>query len=263
MADMALIVTYLIRISVLFVVISILHTKIGSYPSPLPSSANPKKEIWEVFFLWALLFITLSIFIYLLYSVGIFDSIDTYSPKLILLWAAIHTIPGFVVPVLYVRYVNKWNIRKDLGVSTQIQQKSVWYYVILIQILLILGELFIRGTPDPAPVFFLVISLYSTVFLEEFLFRGVIQTKLERALGLHKGWFYGGIVFGLIHIPTNFFGPLWEAGDASILTGFLLLIGQIMNGWWFGITYIKTRSLIPCLILHYMADFLILILAGF
>ena len=128
---------------------------------------------------------------------------------------------------------------------------------------MILGELFIRGTPDPVPVFFLVISLYSTVFLEEFLFRGVIQSKLERALGLHKGWFYGGIIFGLMHIPTNFFGPLWEAGDASILTGFFLLIGQIMNGWWFGITYTKTRSLIPCLILHYMADFLILVLVGF
>lgn len=101
------------------------------------------------------------------------------------------------------------------------------------------------------------------MFLEEFLFRGVIQSKLERALGQNKGWFYAGIVFGLIHIPTNFFGPLWEAGDASIIAGLLLLVGQIMNGWWYGIAYTKTRSLIPCIIMHYMADFLILILAGF
>lgn len=154
MADTFLIGIYLVRISVLLVVISILHTKIGEYPEPLPSSENPKREIWEVLFLWAILFVIISVLIYLIFSVRIFDSPDTYSPELVLLWAVVHTMPGFVIPLLFVLFVNKWNARDDLGFTTKIQPKPVWVYVILVQILLILGELSIRGRPEPVPVFF-------------------------------------------------------------------------------------------------------------
>ena len=110
-------------------------------------------------------------------------------------------------------------------------------------------------------MFFLVISLYATVFIEEFLYRGVIQSKLERALGQKKGWFYGGIIFGLAHIPANFFAPFWATGTVDIVAGLLMLGVQIVNGWWFGIAYTKTRSLIPGIIMHYIADFLLLYLA--
>jgi len=128
---------------------------------------------------------------------------------------------------------------------------------------LVLAELSIRGSPAPVPVFFLLMSIYAVVFLEEFLYRSVIQSKLERAIGQNKGWFYAGIVFGLIHIPANFFAPFWQTGDPNIIAGLLLLGGQILNGWWYGIAYIKTRSLVPCIAMHYMADFLANILAWF
>ncbi len=99
------------------------------------------------------------------------------------------------------------------------------------------------------------------MFIEEFLYRGVIQSKLERALGQKKGWFYGGIIFGLAHIPANFFAPFWATGTVDIVAGLLMLGVQIVNGWWFGIAYTKTRSLIPGIIMHYIADFMIFYLA--
>lgn len=260
MVDALLIGIYTLRISVLLAVVWVLHTKIGKYPEPLPSSENPKREIGEALFLWVFLFVVLSIFGYLVFSVGLLDTSEPYSTDLTIIWQLVNTVPSLAVPLLFVRFVNKWNA-SDLGVTTKINQKRVWAYVILIQIILIIGELSIRGKPASRPLFFLLMSLYGTVILEEFLHRGVIQSKLERAIGQNKAWFYGGILFGLVHIPANFLVDLWATGNVDILAGLLLLGGQTVNGWWFGITYAKTRSLIPAIILHYMADFLIYFLA--
>jgi membrane protease YdiL (CAAX protease family) len=252
----------LLRISVLLVVVWVFHAKIGKYPKPLPSNDNLKREMWEVGFLWILQFAIMSIFAYLVFSVGMFDPSDPYSLELLIVWAGVQTVPGLVIPLLFVRFGNTGArvVWEDLGFSTKIQQKTAWMYVILVQVILIIASLiFVR--PEPAPVFFLLLSVYTPVFLEEFLYRGVIQSKLERAMGQNKGWFYGGIVFGLVHIPINFFAPFWLAGDPNIVAGLLLLGGQIVNGWWLGIAYAKTRSLIPGILVHYMADFLGNILA--
>jgi membrane protease YdiL (CAAX protease family) len=89
-----------------------------------------------------------------------------------------------------------------------------------------------------------------TAFVEEFFFRAIIQGKLERALGQNKAWFYSGILFGLAHLVTNF----WVMG-LDIVPGILELVGQIIAGWTFGIIYMKTRSLLPSFIAHYITDF--------
>jgi membrane protease YdiL (CAAX protease family) len=241
-----------------------LHKKIGEYPEPLATSENPKRDIRESLLLWSIMFVIASVFAFIVYTSGLFELSDPYSLVLMTSWVVVYTIPGLVIPLLFVLFVNRWNAREDLGLTTKIHQSRVWVYVIVFQVILIFAELSIRGFPaELAPVFFLVISLYATVFIEEFLYRGVIQSKLERALGQNKGWFYGGIVFGLAHIPANFFAPMWSTGTVDVIAALLMLGVQIVNGWWFGITYTKTRSLIPGIIIHYIADFLIIYLAWF
>ena len=101
------------------------------------------------------------------------------------------------------------------------------------------------------------------MFIEEFLYRGVIQSKLERVFGTNKGWFYGGIIFGLAHISANFFAPIWIAGTVDMTAGLLMLGVQIVIGFWYGIAYAKTRRLLPSIIIHYLADFFIIYLAWF
>ncbi|MHA1903760.1 MAG: CPBP family intramembrane glutamic endopeptidase [Candidatus Thorarchaeota archaeon] len=262
MADTFTIILYSLRITVLLIVAWILHAKVGEYPESLPPSDNPKREIRDSLFLWTTMFVIASVFAFIVYSTNIFDSTDPYSPVLLMTWSAVYTVPALAIPLILVLYVNKWSAG-DLGITTKMQQSRVWLYVIIIQIVLIFAELSIRGLPEARPVFFLLISLYGTAFLEEFLYRGVIQTKLERALGQNKGWIYGGIVFGLAHIPANFFGPFWITGSVDIVAGLLMLGVQTVNGWWFGITYTKTRSLIPAIIIHYIADFMLFFLVLF
>jgi len=121
MVDTFLIGIYLVRITVLLAVIWVLHTKIGVYQEQLPSSENPKREIWEVLLLGTISFVMISLFAYLVYSVNIFDASDPRSPELTIIWAVFHTVPGLVIPLLFVLFVNKWSARDDLGFTTKIQ----------------------------------------------------------------------------------------------------------------------------------------------
>ncbi|MBV1904160.1 MAG: CPBP family intramembrane metalloprotease [Marinosulfonomonas sp.] len=86
------------------------------------------------------------------------------------------------------------------------------------------------------------------------LFRVIIQCKLELALGQDRAWFYSGILFGLFHVPINFFRPQWYSSGESYLAAFIMLFGQISAGWIFGIIYSKTRSIFPGMLAHFMTD---------
>jgi hypothetical protein len=111
----------------------------------------------------------------------------------------------------------------------------------------------------------LLIALYQNIFLEEFFFRGVIQSKFERAWGQNKAWILGGVIFGLIHIINDYFLPLilGEVFGTVIIVGSLALVMQILNGWFLGILYMKTRNLIPCIIVHFISNYLTAILVWF
>ena len=159
--------------------------------------------------------------------------------------------------------VNGWRI-KDLGLTTEILNRNVWIFAILIAVIInIVSLMFV--SPTPAPVLFLLVALYQNIFLEEFYFRGVIQSKLERAWVQNKAWIWGGIIFGLMHIVNDYAIPLLVGGDVGsvIIIGTLLLFIQTINGWFLGILYIKTRSLIPCIIVHFISNYLTAILAWF
>jgi len=95
----------------------------------------------------------------------------------------------------------------------------------------------------------MLFALYHPAFIEEFFFCGIIQGKLERALGQNKAWFYSGILFGLVHITTNFC-----VTGLDLVPGIFMLAGQIIAGWIYGIIYMKTRSLLPGMVCHYITD---------
>jgi hypothetical protein len=56
---------------------------------------------------------------------------------------------------------------------------------------------------------------------------------------------------------------MWGTGTVDIVAALLMLGVQIVNGWWYGIAFTKTRSLLPGIIIHYIADFMIIYLAWF
>jgi len=253
----------LIQIGTLLLIVWLLHAKIGDYPEPLPLSEDPKREIIETLLLWVIFFAFLIIDVIIIFAFFESQLSNRYSMEPLLVVTLLNTVPGLIIGSLFVIRVNGWNI-KDLGLTTQILNKNVWIFAILITIIInVVSLMFV--SPTPVPVLFLLVAIYQNIFLEEFYFRGVIQSKLERAWGQNKAWILGGIIFGLMHIINDYSMPLLLGGDVGsvIITGTLLLFIQTINGWFLGILYIKTRNLIPCIIVHFISNYLTAILAWF
>ena len=253
----------LIQIGTLLLIVWLLHAKVGKYPEPLPLSEYPKREIRGAIFLWVIFFVFLIIDAIIIFTFFGLQLSNRYSMEILLVVTLLNTVPGLIIGYLFVTRVNGWNF-KDLGLTTEILSKNVWIFTILITIIInVVSLMFVN--PTPAPFLFLLVAIYQNIFLEEFFFRGVIQSKLERVWGQNKAWIWGGIIFGLMHIINDYAIPLILGGDVGsvIITGTLLLFIQIINGWFLGILYIKTRSLLPCIIVHFISNYLTAILAWF
>jgi len=220
--------------TVVFFLLLFVLNKLGKNPAPLPRSENPRKEKIEAgtFTLIAIFYFFLSIFILspLVYSFYI--------------QLGISTIILLLIPLIYTRYRDNWTI-KDYGINSKIRN----WWVVFFSILIFLYKGCLNTLTEDISWYLLIIFFYSNVFLEEFLFRGVIQSKLERALGQNKTIFYQGILFMLIHTPKYIF-------DLSVngnYLWFILKFGlQLFNGIIFGLIYMKTRNIWISVICHYL-----------
>jgi len=83
-------------------------------------------------------------------------------------------------------------------------------------------------------------------FLEEVIFRGAIQTRLESAMGAVRSWVLSGLFFGFYHYWANYFVP----GKAVAGSDVLALASLAALGMLLGAVFAKTRSLLPSFLIH-------------
>lgn len=230
--------------TILFVLLA--HKKIGSYPSPLPKSENPGRELFEALILWLTVFVSITYIV--LFGAESYPSVEILGIRFSLHFFLVLLLP-FVAEVLIHR-----RGAKELGFRTPIEWKPA---VALVGFGIFFGFFaFLFEGSVPTSMDKLIIGLLSPSFKEEWFYRSTLQSKLERALGQDKSWFLGGLLFGLAHIPTDFFGPLWIASGYNVTVAVFRLLGQCAFGWLWGILYMKSRSIFPAVIAHYFADFL-------
>jgi membrane protease YdiL (CAAX protease family) len=237
---------YILIAILLIVILLLLTTVIGKFPEPLPLTKKPAKEIFEVLFLWTLNFVFL--FVYIFYLGPYFYTLisDDVIPGVILF-----SFTSLIIPLLYVATINKWKI-KDFGIINKVESWSVAFFGIISYFLIALISYFLF-LQTSIPLNYLLIFLYSNAFLEEFFHRSILQSKLERVIGQNNSILYGGLLFGLIHIPANLYSFLIH--QDLILT--ILTFGlQILRGWTYGIIYTKTRNLFPGILAHYITNWL-------
>jgi len=158
--------------------------------------------------------------------------------------------------------INKWKL-KDLGFTKHVLQPSV----AIAAFIFVVGTTFFRfisGNPVAIPAIAAILVLYETCFFEEFFFRGIILSKFERAMGQKKALLWSSIIFGLLHIFTDFIFPIMLGGDVTqvIFLGSFMMVLQILSGLNFGIIYIKTRNLFVGIIIHYLNNYLAGIIAS-
>ena len=162
--------------------ILILHRWIGKYPSPLPDSPKPKKEIREVLFLWIIAVIIPILRMFIL-TPWLSDAINQrflieliYAPIL----GAVYT----AVPYILIIRSSHWSA-SDLGLTWKVKSWGVATFAITLGAIsgftaFISNQVVVSG--DPIPACTLVLLLFNNDFIEEFFHRGIIQSKLERAI---------------------------------------------------------------------------------
>jgi membrane protease YdiL (CAAX protease family) len=110
---------------------------------------------------------------------------------------------------------------------------------------------FLRGVFDlsqalPPESNLLFIMFFSSI-LQEVAFRGILLTMLLKKHTVRRAILYSALAFGAAHLPAVF------AGREIVLT-----LGQVAWAFLFGLFYayifVKTGSLLPCMIIHWLSN---------
>jgi membrane protease YdiL (CAAX protease family) len=237
----------------------ILHRWIGAYPPPLPRSPQPRRAAGTAVLLWLTALATESLRV-----VALTPRLERMVPDPTLrelVQAPLLSLPYLALPLFVVVRRGGWSAM-DLGLVLTPRSRGVAVFAVAFGALsgsvpFLTGQAVMGYDPLPPAVF--VLLLYTNAFLEEFFHRGVVQAKLERALGQARAVLYGGVLFGLTHVAFDVARLLETQGAPAVALAVLL---QGMAGSLFGIIYIKTRSLWPGVACHYLINWLSAILAA-
>lgn len=161
-------------------------------------------------------------------------------------------VPMVAFPVWFVRRRDGWGAR-EFGLTLHVA--SPWTWAAAIGPGLAAGIVAARSMA-PAPFLFLALSVWQPAVAEEILARGILQTKLARALGLGCGLLASAGLFAGMHLAGDLVGISFLGGTAvdlgTIGVGFVFR-GAV--GLSLGVIYLGARSLAPPILLHYLIDF--------
>lgn len=233
--------------------------KAGAYSEPLPRSASPGREIRDALLLWA---VGVAVPLLRMYVAAPWLGRLVPDPFLLeLAWLPLLTVPYVALPLYLVRTRDRWTAT-DLGLTLRVCAPVTAVLAVCFGLLSGAVAFATRQAVigfGPLPTGVLLLRLYNNDFIEEFFHRGVIQSKLERAIGRHRAVLLGGVLFGLTHVAFDI--SRLASTQGWLFVAFALLL-QIMAGWLLGLVYVKTRSLWPGTVCHYLANWLPAILAG-
>lgn len=227
--------TTIIRIALCSVFILLIHR--GGYFPPLVPCRRPGREYLEV----AIIAVGLLIVPHVKFDLFWFSG-----------WLSAYFIFGLFAPLVMELFVRRWKLsligfRKptDKRVLAIVAGIFGLYAISRFVEPLVLGEGYqfeLRG--------FVSISIIFP-FLEEVLFRGQIQTRLESALGSVWSWILTGLFFGFYHYYVYYL----VQGRALTVENMLGLVYLAVFGMLLGVVFAKTRSLLPSFLIHAINNF--------
>ncbi len=251
MVNLGLVLSQLAGGLLLSLFLLLIYRKVGPFPNPLPTAENSKREYMEIGIVYVISFILIALD--LLIYIPSLHITENHS-------LSIHFFLILAIPFILEVGIHRRKV-SDLGLISHAQK--AWHpaivligFSILWGILSVLISFPVNGLTPLA----LILGLLTPVFIEEWQFRSFYQTKLERALDQKKACFWSGILFGVFHIPLDFFGSIWILGDRDPIFSSITLIFQIVSGWLMGVVFIKTRSIWPGVIAHFFFNYMAIII---
>ncbi|MFI5384766.1 MAG: CPBP family intramembrane glutamic endopeptidase [Fimbriimonadales bacterium] len=186
---------------------------------------------------------------------------------------AVHWITLVALPfgiLVYLRRGSPGTIRLTLqscGLARETSSHGLWW---AIPVGIVLGALQLVVSQrrhevwailqTPSAIYLVPLSLLVMLFLagftEEFFFRGIIQSRLQRSLKSNLlAVIASSLLFAAYHIPYAYLNPNWPThGDLPAAIGATLAQGGLI-GLILGTVFVKSRgNLLACVIVHALID---------
>jgi membrane protease YdiL (CAAX protease family) len=154
-----------------------------------------------------------------------------------LAYLIIKSILFTILPIIYIFYIEKWNIKKilnELGIRKEKIRYSIFLSLIVLLITLFVGVIILWGYQGNDSIYWNLIMFFDA-FNEEILFRGVLLLYIGKITNIKVGFSTSVIAFVLAH-PQHF--------DQ------LFLISTIIQGLLLGLVTYKTKNIIGPWISH-------------
>jgi hypothetical protein len=231
----------------------LLDRYIDPYPPRLPHSTSSKWEIGIVCIFWAM-----ALVINTIWQVVIDPSLLTlnYQPYLReLIYLPYITLLFLILPLYLSLRVNHYPI-SELGLTIKNRSPGVAVFALLFGtisggVAFLTGKTVVGVTSLSAGA--LLLLIYNNAFIEEFFYRGIIQNRLERVVSQRWAVVAGGVLFASSHVLLDYLALANQGGLASVLYA---LIMQFLAGCLLGLIFMKTRTLWPGVICHYLVNWL-------
>lgn len=218
----------LIAIHLVFIVL--IHR--GRYSAALTPARQPAREVLEV----ALVALGLLVVPFIRFNLAWFSG-----------WLGAYLVFLVLAPL-----VMEWLVRRRslavIGFRTPQNQRALRLVAVLLGLYLVarLAWPLAQGRAYQFSLQGFISNSILFAFLEEAVFRGVIQTRLESALGTARSWVLSGLFFGFYHFYIHYLVPGRAVAGADILSlASLAVLGMLL-----GVVFAKTRSLLPPFLIH-------------
>lgn len=182
-----------------------------------------------------------SIILIVVYVVGA-SVCDMYSDTIGLKKAL--TLPFFVIlSVIILLFLSKEKLFKEYGLcKTELPLKKLLYFIPLF-LLCLLNVISGFSITKTVPVIILeVLSMLFVGFLEEMIFRGFLFRAMAKD-NLKSAIVVSSLTFGIGHIINLFNG-------AELVSTLCQIVGAVGFGFMCVMIFIKSKSLLPCIITH-------------
>jgi len=204
----------------------------GGYPPRLDSPGKPVREFVEVGIIVAGLLIVPWLNFRLFWYSG---------------WVSAYLVFGILSPLLMELIVRRRGL-SPIGFRWPTNRRALLLVVGIIGLYIISKFIYplIIGAPSIFDWKRFITNSIIFAFLEEAIFRGLIQTRLESALGAVWSWILSGSFFGFYHYYHDYL----VTGKLVSIENVFQLVYLTAFGMLLGVIFAKTKSLLPTYLVH-------------
>lgn len=156
------------------------------------------------------------------------------------------TLPILIaLSVILYFFVRKNGLTEKYGLcKPQLPAAKMLFYIPLLVLLTANLWYGVAMNQSPLETLLYVLSMFCVGFLEEVIFRGLLFQAMAKD-GVKSAIIVSSITFGIGHIVN-----LINGSGAELLPNLLQVMYAVAIGFAFVMIYCKTKSLVPCIIVH-------------